>query len=280
MNKKTVLSLCILSLSLLTLVGMTNAVKADGANERQIGAWGISDYSGTGLSDIWGATDADAFYDGMPYWAYQWSEPTFTKSMSFYNIYCREDHWEKESVGGDSPDFVDSIDIAWISAHGSSNPYVYFSRNTDGDGYYTWKFYKTEVFWGEDDLEWVILSACSTLNTSTAWNGVWGGLHGICGYSTTSYSFITGAEGDWAAYYLSDSSYGTGDAWQYASIQVQPSTTGYPDYYPVRGAIDRVIVEIDDEEVDYYDEPMGDSWDDYGEPGVLYDSRAWTYWGC
>ncbi|MHA1125323.1 MAG: DUF6345 domain-containing protein [Candidatus Heimdallarchaeota archaeon] len=99
--------------------------------------------------------------------------------------------WEQDfkyaAEGGTDSYFIDSVDLAFFSGHGT--PYgVLFTSNHDDDF-----FGHDEAQWGDGDLEWIVLDACYCLkktkdgnNVFARWGGAMKGVHMIFGFHTTS----------------------------------------------------------------------------------------------
>ncbi|MHA1739502.1 MAG: DUF6345 domain-containing protein [Candidatus Heimdallarchaeota archaeon] len=99
--------------------------------------------------------------------------------------------WEQDfkyaAEGGTDSYYIDAVDLAFFSGHGT--PYgVLFTSFVDDD-------YLTcyDAQWGDGDLEWIVLDACNCLqktkdgNTVFArWDSAMKGVHMIFGFHTTS----------------------------------------------------------------------------------------------
>lgn len=247
-------------------IGCVNA--ADDADETEYGIWYIDDYSHMG--DIEGVTDEAYYYQN------DLEDLGFSKDFDYYNNNAWESHWEKSSVGGSDTNYVDSVDLGIFIGHGDPN---IFHFPTDHDtGTYDLQVHASEAEWG-NDLEWVILHSCETLksNNKATWNQVFDRLHGICGWHTICRAGTAGdpwqlpATSDRFVYYLDDgeSMY---DAWYYATHDSHLSAS--------YGAIYRAEIYCGGPTEDYGDEVLGESWDDYGEPGVSLYGYLYNNWSC
>ncbi len=106
-----------------------------------------------------------------------------------------EEHWKEASSGGTDGSYCDRCDIAMIATHGNSGGFSFNSRHDD-----QW-LSRTEARWGDDDdLEWIILDACSCLASATHanWQTAFARLHTILGFDTNAHDKRT--RGFWFAY--------------------------------------------------------------------------------
>ena len=107
------------------------------------------------------------------------------------------DAWEQDfryvSIGGDDVNWVDAVDFVYYQDHGCPWGVEFSSMHTD-----TW-LYPTECMWGDGDLEWIVLDACSPLalddgggyDVFERWGGTLQGVHMICSFATGSLNVET-----------------------------------------------------------------------------------------
>jgi len=189
----------------------------DDTQPREVGVEWVNQYHGR-LPDLTMCDDdALGFYDHL-------------HSKGFVGYSCGDDnawesHFEWAGVGGiDNMGFIDSMDYGYFSGHGSQDA-IFFGTNHDGDGNFPFEVRNTlgihESRWGDEDLEWIALSACRVLSENGIYERlgpVFGGLHGITGFHTAM--FDTDDLGRFYAYYLTDTwgPYCIGQAWRLATI--------------------------------------------------------------
>jgi hypothetical protein len=86
---------------------------------------------------------------------------------------------------GDDAKWIDDVDIAFFSGHGSSNgPFFGVANHDDGEAK------PNEMKLGNKDLEWIVFDACEVLkdeagNSVGRWAGTFKGLHMMLGFHTT-----------------------------------------------------------------------------------------------
>jgi len=162
----------------------SNSVMVDRA---EVGVEWQSDY-GTydPCSSTWATTlncsddFSEGFYDKLGSSPFEWY-----KNFNNGDLDSKESHWK---AAGDS-DYVDSVDIAVWCGHGpvdATGPYLrFFVDKIGGVKQPPDKLYWSEIDWGNDDVEWVILNTCRYLNgTDTQLKQMAYGVHLICGYKT------------------------------------------------------------------------------------------------
>jgi hypothetical protein len=243
-------------------------VFAEDNNHKEIGIWFVTDYNWGGWSDIPYADDeADAFYNTL-------YAGGATKSMRHGDNNANETHWEKSSVGGHDYNYVETIDIAWFTGHGEYYRFI-VNTDTDGDDTYIRIVRSSETAWGDDDLEWVFLHACYCLckDYMSNWNNTFHKIHGICGFHTIAGAFYGGDTGEAVAEYLLEPGYSVGEAWEQGTKDSQTSTK--------QAAIYTAVIRPEgEEELNYYDEPFGVDWGDYGEGYIVLVRKQYKKWGC
>lgn len=268
-NKNSVVSwfLILLLISIPLFYGSYIAFAED-SNHKEIGIWFVTEYDWGGWSDVPNAVyEADAFYDTL-------YAGGATKSMRYGDDNANEDHWEKSSVGGHDYNYIEKIDVAWFTGHG--NPYrFYFNTDTDGDDTYERYVRSSETAWGDNDLEWAFLHACMCLYDYTMyrWNQTFHKIHGICGFHSHAEAWYDGRTGESVAEYLLESGYTVGEAWEQGTKDSQSS-------YYVAAIYTAVIKPEAEEELDYYYEPFGVDWGDYGEGFIELVRKAYRKWEC
>ncbi len=192
----------------------------DDTGAYEVGVEWIEDYSGSGLGNLQNTQeDAESFYNAL-------GSIGWVKRFSYGNSLAWESDFEKGDVGGYDILYIDSLDFAYFSGHGSPTAF-FFGTSHDGDGSYTYRVHYTEAEWGDEDLEWLVISACEVLkyddpagDVFDRWGwGVFKGLHMILGYDTISYDRVVG---DTFVSYMTRGMK-IKDAWIQANIDIQPS---------------------------------------------------------
>lgn len=128
------------------------------------------------------------------------------------------------SLGGNDANWTDNVDMFYYQGHGGP----WGVTNNSGDGF----AHATEIRWGDKDLEWAALDACSTLqweadgkNVVERWGPSFQGMHLLLGYATATYD--TPNEGWLFANYLmgnaSTSPQRVRDAWINQAVETQGS---------------------------------------------------------
>ncbi|MHA1582301.1 MAG: DUF6345 domain-containing protein [Candidatus Baldrarchaeia archaeon] len=209
-----VFSLIFISIS----VNIAHASPGDDANEKEIGIEWVNNYHGVlGLSNLSHCDkDAEGFLNYLV-------SKGFTRNFRYFDDSAWEKDFEKPSVLG--WDWVDKYaDFVYFSGHGSDEPAFYFGTNHDGDGFYKYRCHHSEAEWGDEDLEWIFISACLCLrqgwfNTIVSrWKSAFNDLHGMTGFHTTEPD--TPNLGEIFAKYLTDwGPYPIGEAWKKATIR-------------------------------------------------------------
>lgn len=200
-----------------------NAPSADDG-VRECGDEWVNDYPGTG-SDL-SATDDDA--RGI---CSKLRSSGFTWRFDYGNSQAWEEDWKRSGAGGTEYAYVDTVDMAYFSGHGSGNAIVFgVGGNTHDDTYLTYQDCRDA--WGDGDAEWVALSACNILDNPhmVGWSYCMKGLHLIFGFKTTMADTAHGVHfGNYINW-----GWDMTNAWFLASNVSQPS-----------GKIARVIAEED-----------------------------------
>jgi len=102
--------------------------------------------------------------------------------------------WERDfrqtgaPTNGDDTSYVDDVDLAWYTGHGSPGSFTFDNpSHDDGD------IVPTDARWGDRDLEWMQLESCNVLQFDSGgvaiwdrWAKVFDGLHLLNGFQTTA----------------------------------------------------------------------------------------------
>lgn len=140
--------------------------------------------------------------------------------------------WEKDwRVNDDS--YIDNVDLVFYTGHASPSGWQLASPDDTQLSY-------TEVqnggsdFYGNGDVEWIIIAACGpmqsthfTTNTTNAfdrWRGIFDGLHIFLGYGAVTYDNTS--EGR-RFMELTRAGWGVIDAWFRTALEIQPATNTY-----------------------------------------------------
>ncbi len=138
----------------------------------------------------------------------------WTKKFNKGDSNAKAAHFEQS---GSDTTYVDDVDIAFYQGHGSAGK---LDVST-----YIEKVYANEAEWGDYDIEWIGLHACSTLSNNDFSESLQGA-HLICGFSTTAYNYAGDGE-NWADYLIddgaNDDAYTVKDAWFYGIDINQPT---------------------------------------------------------
>ncbi len=153
----------------------------DDTNTKEVGVEWVNNYHGQpGWGDLTMCDDdAGGFRSTLV-------AQGFTGSWNFGDDNAWEMDFERQDLGGRDQTRADDVDFVYFAGHGQSDSFR-FGVNHDGNGVDTLQLRFSEAQWGDRDLEWVTLSACSVLNfaTITNWRPVFDTyLHGICGFHT------------------------------------------------------------------------------------------------
>lgn len=227
-------------MTLIIMMPMT-AIAADDSNTREVGVEWNTDFTPCGIGDLYQTkNDAEGFYNGL-------GSKGWTKRFNWGNADAWEKDYEKQGVGG--WDYlplpggsyalyagVDTVDFAYYSGHGSTNAF-WFGTNHDGNGALPCRVDKSEVSWGETDLEWIVLSVCDLLkhnyatNVFSRWGPALKGLHQILSYDTISYDYAMGSrfvfwmtKSTWTQWPIGVSKKNIRNAWHQANIEKQPGS--------------------------------------------------------
>ncbi|MBP2145075.1 hypothetical protein J2129_000529 [Methanofollis sp. W23] len=246
-QQNLILKACIVLLCTTTMVSCTSAVT-------------LEELSGTikGTGDDGGAPEvgvewvtsgglvnsddsAEGFYNTL-------GNAGWTRKFNKGDASTSESHFEYFN-GGDR-NYIDGVDIAFFQGHGSDQ---HINLGTYGKDV----FFRSEIEWGDYDLEWIALHSCSGTKEPGNFKGSHYGLNGvhfICGFETTSYNYAE--DGPSFAERLLDSE-NVPIAWYHAMDETHPSGS-------------RVQMVADDNSV----------WDDriWGQGSVASDPPVDEHW--
>lgn len=162
----------------------------------------------------------------------------FYNWMGVYGGYNREFNWGEysaweedfkyEGFGGTDSQWVDAVDFVYYQDHGNPNGVAFSSNHDDGGLHYS------EARWGDGDLEWIVLDACSPLawvnennvNVWERWTPALQGLHMILSFSTGSNNVQTRGWrfGMYLTGFMFFDKMSLADAWFRACAETQGST--------------------------------------------------------
>lgn len=139
--------------------------------------------------------------------------------------------WEQDfkyyDIGGTDNDWVDAVDWVYYQDHGNPDGIAFSSNHDDGGLHYT------EARWGDGDLEWIVLDACSPLawvnedgvNVWERWTPALQGLHLILSFATGSNNVQTRGVrmGMYSTGYIFINKLSLVDAWFKACAETQDS---------------------------------------------------------
>jgi Family of unknown function (DUF6345) len=157
---------------------------------------------------------AEAFYNTL----------TGVRAFNWGDDLAWDQDFEESGKGapaaGTDTTWIDNVDIAYFSGHGSSTGFLFGVAGSD-DG----QAAATDIKWGNKDLEWIVLDACQVLESGTAFSRwgwpVFAGLHYILGFHTTCSD--EGKRGRYFAQYL-NAGWTVRQAWIKASQDTEDSS--------------------------------------------------------
>jgi hypothetical protein len=234
MNKIADALLIISIILLLSIPSYTMTVRAgqDDSNNKEVGVEWVEIYYDSVLGNLTcPRVDAEGFYNAL-------GNKGWTKRFNWGNGLAWESDFEDPSVGGSDYVWIDSVDFAWFSGHGMPWGF-YFSVDRDGDRFLIKHVHYTEVKWGDQDLEWIVIAACYVLqwkpeglpDAIDRWAPAFKGLHVMMGFDTFLYDAPPPNRqcipaGEWMVRYMTRSWPGPvpiGYAWRLTTIDWQPS---------------------------------------------------------
>ncbi len=165
----------------------------------------------------------------------QWTGSTFdylwTYNDAWETDYRSDTLTNRKGIDGR---FADEVDVAWYTGHGTPDQIAFPGYHWDT------KLEPREAFWGNTDLEWLMLQSCDVLKdvagktgtTAVArWGRAFGGLHLLNGFATQA-TCGDGSFGPLIATYLNGSAGAPGtaavpaqpvvSAWAAAAIRHEP----------------------------------------------------------
>lgn len=166
------------------------------------------------------AEDATGFYNKLD--SDGWSKEFYWHDSSAY-----EEHFKKEGLGGTDSSYVDAVDFAYYSGHGSPTGFYFNNDHDDKKLRCTDTHHDAE--WGDYNLEWIALSCCQVLSDRSypgEWYERWAfdvfkGLHQIQGFYTDM--DVDPNYGEIFATYMIDNEYTIREAWFKAADDTQSS---------------------------------------------------------
>lgn len=195
------------------LTALTSPVSAGTGDDNdssspEVGIEWVEDYTWP-YSDLpYSEDSAEGFYDRL-------GDEGWTKKFNKGNSNAKDEHFEQS---GSDTTYIDGVDIAFYQGHGSAGRLDISTvwEKVDSD----------EAEWGDYDLEWIGLHACSVLSNNDFTDALHG-VHLICGFSTTSYNYADDGE-NWADFLIddgaNDQAYTVKDAWFDGMEIKQPSS--------------------------------------------------------
>ncbi len=192
----------------------------------EVGAEWVNDYPWWLASDL---SHMDDSATGLIYELDYWSN--WIQNFCLGNGYAWEEDFKMISRGGMDNYYVDNVDLAMFCGHGTDG-YLLFGNGAHDDRYLDY----FDAEWGDKDLEWIFLQACSTLEEDDADSSPWksdgkfaqalDGVHLICGSATVMHDIDVGSSvGTYLAFgmwYTAMESwfYGCDDAGEHSGIEL------------------------------------------------------------
>jgi hypothetical protein len=195
-------------------------------NYLEVGVEWVENYSGTGMASL-PATAPDALGLKNQLTGCWWGN--WISRFAWGNGAAWEQDFKgyNKSGGGTEYMWADTVDLAYFAGHGGPTGF-YFGASSIDDNKLAYQDCRLD--WGNGDLEWVGIAACSVLADShrTDWSWCMNGLHLILGFSTTMSDV---PHGYWFGRYICYG-YTITQAWFKAADKLQP-----------QGKIARVLAE-------------------------------------
>ena len=148
----------------------------------------VENYSSSPLSKT--IEDARGLRDELPG---DWDIEGWTNSLAW------EQDFKRVEYGGTNNDFADEHDLVFFSGHGSTGNGEYYSDSTrcitfSDDDWDDRKMTAGDAHecWGDDDMEWLGMSACQTMKQPARWASAFAGAHLIMGWKTNMYDIEFG----------------------------------------------------------------------------------------
>ena len=163
--------------------------------------------------------EGEKFADAVNYYGNGWSN-----KFGYSEDLAWEQDFKDPDMGGDDNNYIDSVDLALFSGHGSQNSFYLATEMDDPHLSYN------DAKWGNNyNLEWIIIDACNVLDNRDgglinrwATPTVFNGLHYIFGYVTTTLDVDSRGE-DFVKYGMRDN-LSVRDAWYHATIVSENGT--------------------------------------------------------
>lgn len=176
----------------------------------------VNQYHGY-LTDLYNCVnEGEKFEDAIYNYSSSW-----TVDFGWRDDAAYEEDFKVSTLGGTDYKWADNVDLMLFSGHGSKNGF-YFGTTVDDH-----MLHYEDAYWGDQNLEWIIIDACNVLfDDDTLWDR-WGwpvfkGLHYILGYNTECYDVDTrGRDFIKYAMYLG---YTVRLAWIHATIDSEDGT--------------------------------------------------------
>ena len=195
------------------------ANRTEGDGKSYFYEW-VENYSSSPLSNT--SEDATRLGDQLPS---DWSITGFGNSSAW------EEDFKRTEYGGTNNSYADEHDLVFFSGHGTtttSNGEYYsdstrcikFSNSSHDDRYMS----AGDAYdsWGDDDMEWLGMSACQTMKQDDRWSNSMNGVHLVMGWQTNMYD-VKNFGKKFAKRMIDsgsfDSAYPVLDSWFYAAEQ-------------------------------------------------------------
>ncbi len=136
------------------------------------------------------------------------------------------DVFESDFIHASDTDWADNVDLMYFQGHGNSDGVV--TGNRQGDQFVS----RTEVQWGNNDLEWMVVNSCSVLELGSGathvqnrWRPAFKGLHLMLAHGNLSYN--VDGDGNEFGDNLADDDMRIRNAWNDANESYQPDGVIY-----------------------------------------------------
>lgn len=244
---------------------MVMVVSAGDDGIKEVGVEWVNDYPGTADDRSHWDESANGLYNKLV-------GEGWTGRFNWGNYWAWEKDFKRMDLGGTNENWIDSVDIALVGAHGSTTWDAYYGKTlscvylgtTHDDPCITPS--DARGAWGNNDLEWIALDSCSVLRDSSRgyWANTMDGLHLILGFKNTMYVISYGDGRAWAEYMVDDG------WWDWPRTVTQAWFSAVDDRQPT-GVTARVLAEVHDNYNDYLHD------EGYVSPDPSHNSGYW-YW--
>ena len=188
--------------------------------EAKSGWEAVNDYTGSGASNLYNCIKEGQRFENAINSYNGWSN-----KFGYKNGLAWERDFKDIEMDGNDHNYIDTIDLALFSGHGSRNGFYFGTKQDD----YLLKY--NDAKWGNNyNLEWIILDSCLVLNNSDGgmWNRwarptVFNNLHYILSYSSTTYDVPT--RGEYFVKYGMHHNWSVRDSWIKATTLSENGTT-------------------------------------------------------